>query len=50
MLGAFGKVEARSENCITTSRTEDEYGSQFGGIFGLVENDFALWRDKKRTP
>jgi choline dehydrogenase-like flavoprotein len=51
MLGAFGKVEARPENYVTTEPNRvDEYGIPIPVVhFRFSENDFALWRDKNRS-
>ncbi|OLB29138.1 MAG: GMC family oxidoreductase [Acidobacteria bacterium] len=51
MLGAFGKVEARPENCVTVApHHTDEYGIPIPVVhFRFGENDLALWRDKNRS-
>src|SRR5579859_1956736 len=51
MLGAFGKVEARPENYVTTQPDKmDEYGIPIPVVrFRFSENDFALWRDQNRS-
>lgn len=51
MLGAFGKVEARSENYVRVdSNHVDEYGIPIPVVhFRFSDNDFALWRDNNRS-
>jgi choline dehydrogenase-like flavoprotein len=47
MLGSFGKVQARPENCVTVdSHQTDQYGIPIPVIhFRFSENDITLWRD-----
>jgi len=51
MLGPFGKVEARPENCVTVDPLrKDQYGIPIPVVrFRFGENDLALWRDQTQS-